>query len=537
MKRAVIYARVSTEDQADKGYSLPSQFDAMRKYAAQQGFEVVAEFQDDFSGATPIEYRPEGKKAYATLKSGAADVIIAYTIDRFVRPPEDGDEWDMPILIRGLAKLGKEIHTVKRGKLNTNFADLLIALLDARKAGEERRDIRERVMRGIRAKAQSGRVIGGKSAPYGYRFVRDQNNKTVMLEVFDPEAAIVQMMYRWYAHDGIPNMAIAIKLTEMGIPSPTGARPAWGNSTVELILRSETYKGVWRFGHKQRGTTKRRPLEETITVPVPAIVDVSTWERAQARRKYNKEHAKRNAKRDYLLSGRVWCGLCGSLYRGLYSRNTSPGDKGRRYYADGVRAGFPRRILNEACGNPLVRADAIEADIWDEIKELFQDLDALWENLKAAQAQEDNGFDGGRDKLQVIDGFIRKTERDADKTAAALRDAVRGGAVYRSLKRDEQEINARMEDLTRQREKLAAQMKVRTFSDEHIETIMEYARNVRAGIDDATFEDKRRWLETLNVKVTVTHGKYHIKCILGEKDGVISSISRKGIRIVTTPFS
>ena len=34
-KRAVLYARVSTDDQADKGYSLPSQFEAMRKYAAQ----------------------------------------------------------------------------------------------------------------------------------------------------------------------------------------------------------------------------------------------------------------------------------------------------------------------------------------------------------------------------------------------------------------------------------------------------------------------------------------------------------------------
>ena len=43
-KRAVLYARVSTDEQADKGYSLPSQFDAMRKYAAQQGFEIAGEF-------------------------------------------------------------------------------------------------------------------------------------------------------------------------------------------------------------------------------------------------------------------------------------------------------------------------------------------------------------------------------------------------------------------------------------------------------------------------------------------------------------
>ncbi len=104
----------------------------MRKYATQNDFKIVGEFQDDYSGATPIEFRPEGSKAYTMLKSGAADAIIAFTIDRFVRPPQDGDEWDLPILIRGLAKLGKEIHTARRGKLNTNFADLLVALLDAR---------------------------------------------------------------------------------------------------------------------------------------------------------------------------------------------------------------------------------------------------------------------------------------------------------------------------------------------------------------------------------------------------------------------
>ena len=189
-KRAVLYARVSTDDQADKGYSLPSQFDAMRKYAEHQGFEIVAEFQDDYSGATPIEFRPEGAKAYAMLKSNQADVIVAYTIDRFVRPPEDGDEWELPILIRGLAKTGKEIHTVRRGKLNTGFADLLIALLDARKAGEERRDIRERSMRGKRAKVRSGKVTGLR-APYGYRHTRDAHGKTVNFEIDEKTARIV----------------------------------------------------------------------------------------------------------------------------------------------------------------------------------------------------------------------------------------------------------------------------------------------------------------------------------------------------------
>ena len=61
-KRAVLYARVSTDEQAEKGYGLPGQLDAMRKYAAQNGFEITGEFQEDYTGAVSFAERPEGKK-------------------------------------------------------------------------------------------------------------------------------------------------------------------------------------------------------------------------------------------------------------------------------------------------------------------------------------------------------------------------------------------------------------------------------------------------------------------------------------------
>jgi site-specific DNA recombinase len=293
-KRAVLYARVSTDDQKDQGYSLPSQFDAMRKYAAQQDFEIVGgqyykveggklvmgspsdegavpAFIEDYSGATPIEFRPEGRKAYTLLQSGAADVIVAYTIDRFVRPPEDGDEWDMPILIPGLAKLGKKIHTVRRGKLNTNFADLLIALLDARKAGEERRDIRERSMRGKRTKVKSGKVIGMR-APFGYRQVRDIHGKAVTLEIDEKTARIVRLIYRWYVFGDehgtrLSDRAIALRLFEMKIPDPGELqrgykfgkhdKTVWSHSTIRRILANEVYAGgmaLWR-SHRRNDET------------------------------------------------------------------------------------------------------------------------------------------------------------------------------------------------------------------------------------------------------------------------------------------
>lgn len=538
-KRAVLYARVSTDEQADKGYSLPSQSDAMRKYAEQQGFEIVGEFQDDYSGATPIEHRPEGRKAYALLQSGGADLIIAYTIDRYVRPPEDGDEWEMPILIRGLAKLGKEIHTVRRGKLNTNFADLLIALLDARKAGEERRDIRERSMRGKRQKVKSGKVVGGR-APYGYQYIRDEHGKVITLEIDETTARIVRLIYQWYVHGDEHGKRLAIapiaaRLSEMGVLTPgetqsgykrSRASAMWHCSAVDRILKSELYIGTWRFGKKIGDTSKRRPLDETLTASIPAIIDRALWGQAQAQRGRNQVYSPRNTKHEYLLRGLIRCGLCGMKYGGAFSK-PKPQNPGNRYYSD-IHSKARHEHLEGRCNNKTVRADAIEADIWDEIKELFKDPVKLLAELKAAQQSADEQLKPLHDKLQITDDFIRHFRSEADKIAVALPDAEKGKAVWQSLKQSETNVNARLDELARQREKLVKEIEAGKVTNERIETIMTVAERVRKGIARATPKGKRQILEALNVFVTVTMGKYHLKCIVGEKDGLIRKIKRGG---------
>ncbi|MBM3129300.1 MAG: hypothetical protein FJ009_11840 [Chloroflexi bacterium] len=555
-KRAVLYARVSTDDQKDKGYSLPSQFDAMRKYAAQNGFEIVGEFQEDFSGATPIEYRPEGGKAYAMLQSGDADVIIAYRIDRYVRPPEDGDEWDLPVLIRGLAKLGKEIHVCNRGKLGTSFADLLIAMLDAKKAGEERRDFRERSMRGKRAKVKTGKVVIGRP-PYGYRLIRDEDGKTITFEIDEPTARIVRLIYRWYV-DGdehgerLSIHAIARRLSEMKTPVPSELQRGyekvrkrgagmWSRMTVISILRNEVYAGVWRYGVKVGATHTRRPIDESVSANVPAIIDRETWKRAQAQRAHNKTLSPRNVKNEYLLRGLIRCGLCNTLYIGTFSIGKKPGinDRGRRYYRDDW-VGDHHVHLEGRCPNKYIRADAIEADVWDEIKGLFQDHDKLRAELKAAQQNANEQLKSIRDKLQITDDFIKHFQGEAAKIASAWPDTEKGGTVQKLMKEKERQVNARLDELARQRAKHIKEIEMGSVTDERIETIMTFARRVRRGISKAenNSKAKRRIIDALGVSVIVTPGKYHLKCIVGEKDGEIRKLKYGGgMAIVSNPRS
>lgn len=545
MKRAILYARVSTDDQADKGYSLPSQFEAMRKYAAQQDLEIVAEFQDDYSGATPIEMRPEGRKAYAMLQDGQADAIIAYTIDRFVRPPEDGDEWEMPILIRGLAKLDKQIHTVEDGQLKTDFAGLLIAVLKAKSASEERRKIRERTMRGKRRKVKEGKVVGMR-APYGYRHVRDKDGKVVTLEIVEETARIVRLIYQWYV-DGdehgarLSDRAIALRLTEMGILAPgelhTGihrkrGKTFWNHAMIGNILTNELYAGTWRYGVETNEQTKRENWE-SVSVTIAATIDRETWKRVQVRRARNKAMAKRNGKRDYLLRGMMWCGLCGYHYNGNALQLNKDGERAR-YYRDS-RYAVRHVHLEGRCGNKSIRADTIEADIWDEIRELFQDLDKLWDELKSAQQSADDQLQPLREKLQVTDDLIQHEEREAAKIAAALPDTERASMARKLLIERDIEISAHLADLTKQREKIVKELGASKVTEERVETIMSYARRVRQGISKAenSVQAKRRILEALDVQITVTPGKYHLKTIVGEKDGEISRTAYGGMRIVT----
>src|ERR1700687_647502 len=84
-KKAILYARVSSDEQAEHGYSLPTQLDAMRKYATDNSLVVVAEFVDDCSGTIRLYDRPQGKNLLGVLERKEADALVFHTFDRLSR--------------------------------------------------------------------------------------------------------------------------------------------------------------------------------------------------------------------------------------------------------------------------------------------------------------------------------------------------------------------------------------------------------------------------------------------------------------------
>src|SRR5215211_1151159 len=85
-RKAILYARVSTEEQAKKGYSLAQQLEALRKHTAREGYEILEEVQDPGQSGASLE-RPGMDRVRDLVAAGGISVVLAQDRDRFAREP------------------------------------------------------------------------------------------------------------------------------------------------------------------------------------------------------------------------------------------------------------------------------------------------------------------------------------------------------------------------------------------------------------------------------------------------------------------
>jgi site-specific DNA recombinase len=161
--RSVLYARVSTEEQT-KGYSLPTQLEACRKYAVDKGYSVAGEFTDAHTG-TELD-RPGLNELYQFLETTKIHSMIVYDIDRLSRQVNN-----QAIIEMEMAKNGLQIEYVLGGYTDSPEGELM-KIIKSGIAQYENRQRTERSRRGKLGKAKAGYVVcpAGR-APFGYDYV------------------------------------------------------------------------------------------------------------------------------------------------------------------------------------------------------------------------------------------------------------------------------------------------------------------------------------------------------------------------------
>src|SRR5918995_653736 len=162
-KRAILYTRVSTDEQARSGYSLAQQLEALREYAAREGYEVLEEVADAGQSGASLE-RPGMDRVRDLVAAGGVSVVLAQDRDRFAREPAYHY-----LLRKEFEEYGCKIRALNDRGDDSPEGELTDGILD-QLAKYERAKTTERTRRGRLRRAREGKIIAGHTPDYGFRY-------------------------------------------------------------------------------------------------------------------------------------------------------------------------------------------------------------------------------------------------------------------------------------------------------------------------------------------------------------------------------
>ena len=379
--KAVAYLRVSTTEQATEGYSLAAQERAIRAYCEAHTWELVEVYADEGRSGSSIEGRDELKRLLADSGSGRFERVIFWKLDRLGRSLRDllhiCDELESSNI--GIVSIQESIDT------GTAAGRMMRSILGA--LGEfEREVIVSRIKVGIEEKARGGELVG----PVPLGLMRDETGAVVVDETTAPLVREAFARYATGRHS----------LREMGEWAATsGLRSTEGNPLDRLsarkLLTNVAYRGDVSF-HYRAGTGF------TVKGQHPALVDSATFEKVQETLKRRRRSAPRAHKpfgrEPYPLSGVVTCAYDGAPLLGQKA------SKVRRRY---LRCSTTARRGREACLQPMIRADIVEAQVAEYVGHMQLPPDALGTVVQELRRRQERA---DRDPAQA-DRVERQMER------------------------------------------------------------------------------------------------------------------------------
>jgi site-specific DNA recombinase len=517
--KAAIYARVSTERQAERG-TIGSQVEALRAHVAAAGAEPAGEYCDDGWSGARLD-RPGLDALRDAAEAGLFEVVYCLSPDRLAR------SYAYQVLVLDeLARFGVRVAFTDAPGLDQDDPQArLLTQVQGVIAEYERAKIGERYRRGKLFRARAGEVIAWK-APYGYRRVARSSDGPAHLEIFEPEAAVVRRIFAERAA-GTTIRQICRQLNADAVPTPTGSRAVWGTSTLGRILANEAYIGRTYFnrteavpdhrpGHHARQVP--RPRSEWIAISCPPIIADETFEAAAKASTDNSKWSPRRAEPGaWLLRGLVKCGPCG-VGTSCHKMRGRNGTWHRYYYChnhDPLRAGGQDR----RCPERNIRADALDEFVFAEIRAALLDPGLLLAGEQAITIHAPVPDD------QLLAAELARLERKLEAARGEhnrLIDLYQAGLVNMpELQRRAAAITARQRELGGKRASLAAERADLARGNRLRHGVEHFAARVRAVIDQLDPAQRQKLLRLLieDVQVTGWHIQIRLRIPLDDPPG------------------
>ena len=444
MKKAVIYARYSAgSGQTDQ--SIDGQVRECMHYIKQNKMQLVDTYADrHITGRT--DRRPEFQRMISDAEAGRFDVVVVYTTDRFSR-----SKYDSVVYKKQLKDLGIEIRYAAENIPEGPEGILLEALMEgwAQYYSEE---LSRKIKRGMHDSALK-RKSTGSTPPIGYRIGEDRTYE------IDPDVAPhVRRAFQLFL-DGSSFTAIGRYLAEHDVR--TGKGNPFNCTAIRRMLTSRHYIGEYHWS------------DVTIEDGMPAIIDEEVFYMVQ--NKIKKEHPSQSKSAEYYLSGKLFCGLCGSNYKGV-SGTSKTGAK-HFYY----------KCTRKECGAKNIPARRFEAFIADEVAAAMRDpdmLDIVTDKIYAVWTERERS---GRPDQPDPEKRLSKIERSIDALVVSLEKRPGSDSLL-----------SKLDTLEEEREALLAEIASERYKSESVSFSREaFREGLSAFLEGFDFDDSEKMVERI----------------------------------------
>jgi len=474
--KVAVYARFSSDNQRQE--SIDAQIRAIKLYCDKNGFDIVRIYQDEAMSAT-TDKREQFIQMIKDSKLGIFQAVIVHKLDRFAR-----NRYDSAFYKRELKQNGVRIVSVLEQLDDSPESVILESVLEGM-AEYYSMNLAREVRKGMNENALKALHNGGVP-PLGFDVGVDQ------IYTLNPaEAQSVRIIFEMYAN-GYGYGAIAKSLNEQGFK--TKLNKTFGKNSIFDILRNEKYIGTYVFNKRMSKKTGNRVFKKDneitkIEGALPKIISDELWNSVQIKLSENSKPRK-NATRVYLLTGRLFCGSCGSAYVG--GSYVLGRDRETKYFNYACNSSQRKT----GCTNKRIRADLLENYVLDMIKNEILGNEQIEELANMILNIADKAIFINKDLIKDL-----TKKRDLLKSQVTkLFDLYLEGNI--SKETIVEKTNSMKEQIDHYESRLK-QINVDAFENLKIEKIKFFMYDLRDKLNDADDNVKREIIEALVDKILI----------------------------------
>ncbi len=532
-KIVAIYTRVSTNEQAEEGYSIFEQKRLLEEWCNNKGYDVYRCYSDSGISGKNIKDRPELKELLKDAEEKKFDMLISWKINRISRKLAD--------VLKIVEILEKNNITFKSysepfetdtpaGKMQFQMMALI---------GEfERGTIAQNVKMGMCAKAKAGEWCGGRVL--GYDLVPLENQEGAKrrknrLTINEKEAEAVKFIFNEYAN-GKGYKAITNQLNKLGYKTKKGNDFSVGS--IREILTNPVYIGKVIYNVRQNWSEKRRRninANPIITDGVhESIIDEVLWDKVQAIMESKKGKPSRIYDGEYPLTGILRCPKCGAGM--VISRTTNKLADGTKKRITYYCCGAWKNKGTSVCNSNTIRVDKANEYVFNKISELLSNEKMIKGIVSNINRERNKKIDPAKKELERIDKELEKIDKKKTKLFEAYEEELISKEEFKDRK---DELNKRAKSLQEKKEQLLV-----TLSDdvseeipyEFIKSILENFSKVLT--ESATREQQKKLLHMIISEITINEAREIDSIKLKINDKLVDYISKEeGVSIKDAPSS